>query len=83
MNLTYYCAIKAIFYKVIFSQKPCFEHLNVTNRYFIKTDIEEFFYDDDQNNFFIAKDREGHHLKVNSELSFQKSGRISQTLNCV
>ena len=59
MNSTYHRAIKAIPYEVVFNRKPRFECLNVANRYFTKADIEEYVFDDDQDDFLIAEDKEG------------------------
>ena len=41
MNSTYHHAIKAISYKVVLNQKPCFELLHIANRHSNEADIEE------------------------------------------
>lgn len=82
MNSTYHRAIKAIPYEVVFNRKLCFERLDVANRYFTEADIEEYIYDDDQDDFLIAEDREGQRLEASSGPSIRKFGGISETPNC-
>lgn len=53
MNSTYYYAIKAIFYKVVFNCKPRFKRFNISNYYFIKADIKLY----DKDDFLIVEDR--------------------------
>lgn len=67
INSTNYCAIKAIFYEMVFNRKPCFERLSVANHYFTKTNIKKYIYDDDQDDFWFAEDREGQQLETSSE----------------
>ncbi len=69
MNSTYHCAIKGISYEVVFHRKPRFERLDVVNRHFTKADIEEYVFDDDQDDFLIAKDKEGQQLGADGETS--------------
>ena len=81
MNLTKNCAIKAIPYKVVFNRKPRFKRLDVANCHFTEADIEEYIYDDDQDDFLMAEDREGQQLGAWSEPWVRKSGGISEIPN--
>ncbi len=59
MNSTYHHVIKTIPYEVVFNRKPRFERLNVANCHFTGTDIDKYVFDNDQDDFSIAEDKEG------------------------
>ncbi len=69
MNSTYHRAIKAIAYEAVFDRKARFERLDVANRHFTEADIEEYVFDDDQNDFLIAEDKERQQLGADGETS--------------
>ena len=81
INSTYNHVIKIIFYKLVFNWKPHFEHLNIINYYIIEADIKKYIYDDNQDNFLIAKNKESQQLKANNKLSIWKFNSISEILN--
>lgn len=81
MNLTYYCTIKAILYKVIFNYKLPFEHLNFANCYFTEADIKKYIYNDNQDDFLILKDKEGQWLEASNRRLIRKFGSISEMPN--
>ncbi len=80
MNSTYHRAIKALPYDVVFNRKPRFECLDFANRHFTKADIEEYVFDDNQDDFLITEDKEEQQLGAGSEMSVRKSGGISEAL---
>lgn len=63
MNSTYHCVIKATPYEVTFNRKPCFERLDIVNRYLTQADIEKYVIDDDKDDFLIAEDKERQQLR--------------------
>ena len=56
-------------------------HPATANRHFTEADIEEYIYDDDQDDFLVAEDRECQQSREGGEPSVQKFGDISQTPN--
>ncbi len=78
MNSTYHRPIKAIPYKVVFNRKPRFECYVVANRHFTEADIKEYVFDDDQDDFLIAEDKEVQQLGASGETSVRQSGGISE-----
>ena len=58
--------------------KPRFERLDVANRHFTEADIEEYVFDDDQDNLLITEDKEGQQLGADGETSVRQSGGISE-----
>ena len=78
MNSTYHRAIKAILYEVVFNRKPPFECFVVANRHFTETDIKEYVFDDDQDDFLIAEDKEVQQLGTSCETSVRQSDGISE-----
>ncbi len=78
MSSTYHHAIEAIPYKVVFNHKPRCQSLDIANRHFTKTDIEEYVFDNDQDDFLIAENEEGQQLEAGGETSVWQSGSISE-----
>ena len=62
----------------MFNRKPCFQRLFVANCHFTEADIEEYVFDDDQDDFLIAEDKEGQQLGASAEMSVRQSGSISE-----
>ena len=69
MNSIYHHAIKAILHSVMFHCKPRFKRLDVANCHFTEADIEEYVFDDDQNDFLIAEDKERQQLGADGKTS--------------
>ena len=55
LNYTYYRAIKAILYKVVFNRKPNYKRILVGNREIDEDDIKEEEINNKANNSIIAK----------------------------
>ncbi len=54
---------------MVFNCKPRFERLDVANRHFTEADIEEYVFDDDQDYFLIAEDKDWQRLGAGDETS--------------
>ena len=80
MNSTYHRAMKAIPYEVVLYRKPRFEHLDVANRHFIKGDIKEYIFDDDQDEFLIVEDKKKQQLAAGGETPVWQSDGVSEAL---
>ena len=54
---------------MVFNCKPRFKSLDVANRRFTKADIEEYVFDDNQDDFLISEDKKRQQLGASSETS--------------
>lgn len=61
---------------MVFNRKPRFERFDVANRHFTEADIEEFVFDDDQDDLLIAEDKEGQQSGACGEPLVRQSGGI-------